>query len=1205
MTYTNAATATAIGDVVIDGEGPVTATTGSSSTAVIKQLAGGSGGMIAPSKSWNVATVNAQSGDAANATVRWGTEISGYTTATVTEPADPSAAVSSTVFQAFNLTRINAITTATDPLIAYDRVTKVELFASGAAQPTDITSKVCTSAAVCQGKMPAYSLSTAEQASTVGVRITFAEWAGGRTTDPLAPPVGSGVASGPDSRAVTFVFQLRNTLRDASGDPAHPWVTGSRTYNDADAGVVTNTAGVALDAQTGTASADLLVLDTTPGVALTKTVAPTAVAIPVAGDIPDAAYPSTDFTLTANNTAPAKAWALRVTDQAPCAALTPSDCAHPSADGVSGWTVDPYAGATWNPATSPFDAFTITKIVPSGYTGSTGIDATASGIELWYADGHTATVGLTSSTLTSASALRDVVGVSVLWIGSSQADGGTIVSTAKPRLTITAQLRPTLRSSPATPVTPRTITNTAFAESWDGVLDASAAYITRSVDLTLSDAALAVTTAKSFSPSALLEKDRANPVTVTLTAGSNGATASPDRLVVQDTRPEFWNAVRLGALGAVALPTGANRVEVDVQLNGSSTWTTGTAAASAALPDGVDTNAVTGIRFVFTNDTTDPSNPNDLFSITGPAAAWTASAAFTVTLRPATRDTGAVLAFPSTLPDDVTATVGNPHLADRSATNTATLSLNPGTFTVDISTTPDVATSPAGQTINWTLVMTNTGTGYLTNPVVTDQLPADGALVFDPTSEITSATSTGGLLPTSGQSVAFDATSKRITVTWPAGSRMAPGEKVTLVIPIAIQPGLQASHGAIPNQFRFSSDRALSACTNSASGNGQPVTFTAGGTSCLTQNSVSTISASAISSFKGVKGDVDGAGESTRGAVNVNNAATPCVADPQGYYRQPCAANTVVGATDQWKLQIVNGGNVPATAATVVDVLPKPGDSYLRSGASRGTTFRPVFAGGVTLATDDLSAGAAMSWQGTTSADPCPSYDTDSSCSTATWVDGATMSATQLARVTAIRIVFDFTSVVGASPSGTLPPAATVAVTYRTVNQPSTTASDKLAPTTVPLGTAQAWNSFGVWAKFGAGYADRRVEPARAGVQLLTGPLQVTKAIIGAGAAYAPVSYAATATCTVAGAPVTLPSGGALTLASATGYTARIDGIPVGADCGIVESPSGASSTSYSPAAASGTGAGIAVTTAAGSADAVPPPSARRSPTPTAPPRSW
>src|SRR6185312_10914898 len=108
----------------------------------------------------------------------------------------------------------------------------------------------------------------------------------------------------------------------------------------------------------------------------------------------------------------------------------------------------------------------------------------------------------------------------------------------------------------------------------------------------------------------------------------------------------------------------------------------------------------------------------------------------------------------------------------------------------------------------------------------------------------------------------------------------------------------------------------------------------------------------------------------------------------------------------------------------------KPGDSYLRSGSSRGTTYRPVFAGGVTLATDALSAGATMSWQGTTSSNPCPAYDTDSSCSSAPWVDGASMTSSQLAKITAIRIVFDFSGVVGASPAGTLPPAATVAVTY-------------------------------------------------------------------------------------------------------------------------------------------------------------------------------
>ncbi|WP_181408506.1 hypothetical protein, partial [Schumannella sp. 10F1B-5-1] len=71
---------------------------------------------------------------------------------------------------------------------------------------------------------------------------------------------------------------------------------------------------------------------------------------------------------------------------------------------------------------------------------------------------------------------------------------------------------------------------------------------------------------------------------------------------------------------------------------------------------------------------------------------------------------------------------------------------------------------------------------------------------------------------------------------------------------------------------------------------------------------------------------------STRGAINVNNAATPCVSDSQGFYRQPCAANTVVGGTDLWKLQFTNGGNIDASSASLVDVLPTPGDAYLRSG---------------------------------------------------------------------------------------------------------------------------------------------------------------------------------------------------------------------------------------------------------------------------------
>ena len=273
--------------------------------------------------------------------------------------------------------------------------------------------------------------------------------------------------------------------------------------------------------------------------------------------------------------------------------------------------------------------------------------------------------------------------------------------------------------------------------------------------------------------------------------------------------------------------------------------------------------------------------------------------------------------------------------------------------------------------------MENTGTGYLNNPVVTDILPISaampfgGSLLFDPTSELTYSTSSGGILPTTGQTVAYDDTTRRIQITWPAGQRLAPGERYSIVIPLQLAPGLRSTDPAALNTFQFSSDRTLGAnCTN-ATGNGRPVTTTTPRTSCSTTAVVTTYEASAISSFKGVKGDVGAGTVSTRGATNVTNAATPCVSDAQGFYRQPCAANTVIGGTDLWKLQFINGGNIDATTATIVDVLPTAGDKYLRSGLTRGSEFTPVFAGDVQLAAAGEAAGTTIQWDVTTTPNPC------------------------------------------------------------------------------------------------------------------------------------------------------------------------------------------------------------------------------------------
>ncbi|MEO8529290.1 MAG: DUF5979 domain-containing protein, partial [Pseudolysinimonas sp.] len=898
------------------------------------------------------------------------------------------------------------------------------------------------------------------------------------------------------------------------------------------------------------------------------------VSIPVLGDVAAAAYPTVQYTMSVTNASAARAWYLRVTDQMPCSTAAVSDCAHVTSGGVNGWTVNPYLGHTWDPATSPFQYLTIRAISYTLSTGS-GIDPAASTVVLWYADGTNASMSLTAAVGLGSGSLVNVVGVSALFGGTSNAEGGTIANTATATLTLDTRLRQYLRSAPTTPIAGvATVTNSSFAQGWDGVLNDTAAYASKSAAITISDASLAVTVSKSASVTTILEANRTVDSNVTISANQSTSTASTRQIVIQDIEPTFWNAFELRSLTSVSKPTGADSMRVDVQLNGTSTWTLGTVKSSnPTLPSGITNSQVTGLRVTYYKA------DGSLFSTASPASPWNTSAVFVVRLRSAYRDGTGAIPFPATITNTATASSDHPTLGTKTATVNRTFTLDPGTFKVDVQKSTPVNTTPAGETVNFSLISKNAGTGFLDNPVIVDQLPLDaglaagGPLLFDPTSEITYSTSSGGILSTTSVGYVYDSALRKLTFSWPAGARLAPGEIYTIVIPLQVAPGLPATYGNVVNNMTFSSDRTLAAsggCTNT-SGNGRGVAKV-GATGCLTSNFVTTISASAISSFKGVKGNVDAGGVSTSGAVNVNNAATACVADGQGFYRNPCAAYSVVGGTDLWKLQFTNGGNVPSTSASIVDVLPKAGDVYLGTGASRGSTYRPVFAGGLTLATD-TAGGTTYTWEVTTTANPCPTFTSNGTCSTATWVPGPSFSGAY-GTITGIRVNFTFAG-------GQLPPSATLAVTYQTVNTPTTSPGDGRAPVTAPLGTPRAWNSFGVDALFPTGFVERRVEPVRAGVQLTSGPIQVAKVILGATASYAPTSFAATASCTVAGVPVVLPASGALVLAAinAVPYTARIDGIPVGSTCQIVENTTGASSVSYSPA---GTGAAALTVAQAG-----------------------
>ncbi|HEX4444387.1 MAG TPA: DUF5979 domain-containing protein [Galbitalea sp.] len=1224
VTYTNKTTSNGTATIPTStGTETISGASSASAPGPVKVLPGGDNGTIL-SKVWQLtsgsATVQSQSNQTRTATISWGTQLDGATSATISDPsdptnaADPSVTVANSVFQAFDLTKINPITATTDPLIAFDEVTSVQLLAWNSTTGTETWTPLttCTVAAPCQGSFPGVTLTTAQSASTVGVKLTIVPDDALRATshDPLDPAVGSGLASSPTGRPITLTFTIRNTLRDTTGTTANPWVVQGRTYNSSDDGVVVNTAYGTYATSSGTvtdgAADSIDIIDPTPAITSTKLVTIPALAIPNPGDVPVANYPANSYTLTATNASVAHAWDMRVTDPMPCATANPAACANNDNGSIKGETVNPFTSATYSPATNPFEDFDITGLTVTPPSGST---LAVSSIVFEKYDPAT---GITSTTvpvlinaaevnaLITPSTFTNVVGFSVLFASTSTLNGGTIASAGKGTIVVGTRLRQTTRSTstqstPTNIAGPLAVANNSFTQDYDDVLPDTNIYDSKAATVNLTVGAIKVLASKTMGlvsggSSTILETNRNADVAVTLGASSNGSDAASDRVVITDsgqnpdnTSATFWQAFTLKSIGTIAAPLGSNQIEIDAEVDGATTWTTGiptafTTTPSNALPAGVTAAHVTGLRVIFTKA------DGSIFSNTAPAAAWTASVPLVADLKPTYL---AGQTFTGTVPNTISVTSHHPVFGTATSPATTFMTLDPGTFTVDVVKTPSVSTTPAGQFVNWTLQFTNTGTGYLKNPTIVDQLPIDaslsagGPLLFDPTAVPTYTDSAGGQL-TSTPTQSYNATTRQISFAWPAGAQLAPGEVYQVVLSLQVTPGLQATYGHVTNKFTFGSDQTLASCTNS-SGNGQ--SFTLAGTTCATTNFVTVLSAAAITTFKGVKGNVDSLGNSTSGATNVVSSSTPCVSDTDGFYRTPCAANTVVGGTDLWKLQVVNGGNIPSTALTVADVLPHAGDTLMRTTTSRGSTYTPQFDGDVNLITDSLSAGTTMTWEVSTSANPCPNYNSNQTCSTTVWLNGPGLSPANYSKVTAIRFTFNFSALSG----GVLPPAATLKVNYETLNAPTQTSGDNRVPTTVPSATSFAWNTFGAFAQF-ASAAPFTVEPVKAGVEIATGAIQVNKLITGASSSFAPVSYSMTATCAVDGVQLTLPNNGALIVnnASTVPYSTRLDGLPVGSVCQVVESASGASAVGYSPANGMGTAGLVTVSAAGSSAIAVP-----------------
>lgn len=528
-------------------------------------------------KDWDAPKlIGERTADDAGLTLRWSTAGRSFLDRVLlTDVPDPGVAASpTTVFDFFDLVRIDPITAAQDPLLVWDRVESVELFRSGegwvraAADPCP---------AACDGTFPGVALSAAERADTLSFRLVFQEspTRGARSgQDPTAPPVGSGVArSTSNNRTLHPVFRIRDELRS---DPEVP-VTADRIQNvTGQTGEVRNTARV--DAVIGDdivlsdTDSDIIALASVPvTVDVLKSWTGGPLGLPPAGTAA-ADRPSGIVSVTAINTTPRRIDELVITE---------------AVDG-----------------TTPFDAFDLTGFAALTVPATVGADTVTVVVAL--ADGGTLTLDRAGALAATAEDLAEAVGFTITY-------AGRILEGARATVRFGTRLREITRGG--VPVAAGlTVDNTVGVVGSDLVgypgVDPVTHSDTASDDIAVVAPGIDVAATKQFELEAQVEPDR-GPLALTLAATPAGPSRT-NRMEIEEADPRFWNQYAFVDFGDFDLTAPIQQVRVDALIGGSFTavgatleytggsWVPGTAAATPALPAGVSADQVQGLRFVYT-----------------------------------------------------------------------------------------------------------------------------------------------------------------------------------------------------------------------------------------------------------------------------------------------------------------------------------------------------------------------------------------------------------------------------------------------------------------------------------------------------------------------------------------------------------------------------------------------------------------------------
>jgi hypothetical protein len=573
-------------------------------------------------KNWDDSQVRARSGDLARLGISWGTGGLQYDSVVVTDTAtDPAAGgwnVADTVFEAFDLYSIPAITTGMDPLLQYDAIESVELYIQGSGWVPTATNPCAGTA--CYGTFPGYTLTTFERENALGVRFVVVEnpnRTAPTSSNPGAPSVGSGVASAVElDRDIDLVFQVRDVRR--SNGEAVLGNTRGAIYNMVDAGRVDNTARVVgLDVdnnviQDDTAADDILIVDRPISVTAAKNwfvvsdasgATSDSVGVPQI-DTDPVYYPEARMVVTGTN--------------------------------ISVVRVNELSLAEPSNGTTPFDYFDVSDIVsitvPSGATDS---------VVTLTRDGAAATTHTIAQALAlSSSNLANVVGIEVVHTGRINTNASTTI-------TLDTKLRKFVRGTtdlvePLTLTDPRVVGNTVTATVKDpsgtttpsvGTDNVVTAIASDPINIEAQEYGVlatktitADTTSTDVSP-AIQYDESSTTARITLTGQPTGNVRTT-KLIIEDSNASFWNAYNFSAFGpADAGPVSpAERVQVDAlvdnipgsdleyvvdgsnnittECGGSAVlddcWVLGSSNATLQLPAGVAVADIRGLRFTYT-----------------------------------------------------------------------------------------------------------------------------------------------------------------------------------------------------------------------------------------------------------------------------------------------------------------------------------------------------------------------------------------------------------------------------------------------------------------------------------------------------------------------------------------------------------------------------------------------------------------------------